>query len=129
MVNTYKNNRWSYTKEQWKRQNPPTNGEYICALCGKPVSVYGMSLDHIKPSAKYPELAYELTNLQPTHVACNAARARGETLAHMFSKKKNEMARMLISLIDEYASTTKRPTLGAFNTWLKSKSYDPSEWL
>ena len=63
---------WQKTRREWIKQNPPGfRDEYTCGLCGAWVHIKGMELDHIKPRGAYPELRYDLDNLQPTHRLCN----------------------------------------------------------
>lgn len=56
-------------RAQLKREAPA-----ICALCGKGIDLtlprtdpMGWTADHIYPVSTHPELAYELSNLQPAH--------------------------------------------------------------
>lgn len=49
--------------------NPPA-----CALCGQPGAD---SVDHVLPKVKYPELIWELANMQPAHHDCNASKGVG----------------------------------------------------
>jgi 5-methylcytosine-specific restriction endonuclease McrA len=42
-----------------------------CHLCGGPGA---NSADHLKPISTHPELRWELSNVRPSHVGCNAAR-------------------------------------------------------
>ena len=46
--------------------NPPA-----CQLCGMPGAD---SVDHILPKVHYPELVWELSNMQPAHQDCNKAK-------------------------------------------------------
>lgn len=56
-------------------------GYYKCALCGQLVHKTAMTLDHIVPWSESEALRFELSNLQPTHYACNAEKDRGEIQA------------------------------------------------
>lgn len=50
-----------------------------CALCGKPVPLTAMDLDHIVPRARGG--SDEITNFQPAHYSCN--RSRGDAYGAM----------------------------------------------
>jgi hypothetical protein len=59
-------------KRRWRELNLPNEyGFYDCALCGFWVHTDSMSIDHIKPMLRYPELANDITNFRPMHKACN----------------------------------------------------------
>lgn len=50
----------------------------VCACCGRTDGV--MNVDHIRPRHKYPELAYDPSNLQVLCATCNRGKgARDET--------------------------------------------------
>lgn len=72
------NTKWRNTKKKWIAKNPPDkDGYYICAICGHRVHISKLSLDHIISKSLYPELMYDLTNLQPTHDFCNKEKGNG----------------------------------------------------
>jgi 5-methylcytosine-specific restriction endonuclease McrA len=61
---------------EWIQANPPTNGVWICALritplCPVRLDIDQLTIDHIKPKGSNPELAHELSNLQPACIYCN----------------------------------------------------------
>lgn len=68
---------WQYAKAEWYKQNPPDhNGFYWCKIpqCihpGEPMRKKEVTLDHIIPRSKRPDLRMELSNLQPSHWDCN----------------------------------------------------------
>jgi 5-methylcytosine-specific restriction endonuclease McrA len=52
-----------------------------CWLCGQvidytapPQTTWAFEIDHALPRATHPELAWDPTNLRPSHVACNRRR-------------------------------------------------------
>jgi len=46
-----------------------------CWLCGKYFNDGGeISVDHVKPKSKYPELVYDITNMRLAHSKCNSER-------------------------------------------------------
>lgn len=64
---------WNKVRAAWKRANPPSHeGYYLCALCGKPVHMDDVEIDHIQPRSSSPHLVSEHSNLQPTHGTCNS---------------------------------------------------------
>lgn len=42
-----------------------------CAICGQPGAD---SIDHVLPKVLYPELIWELGNMQPAHEDCNSSK-------------------------------------------------------
>ena len=71
--------KWQETRREWLRKNPPDkDGNYTCAICKSPVHKDKVSLDHIISKSLYPELRYDLTNLQPTHDFCNQEKGNGK---------------------------------------------------
>ncbi len=61
----------------WFEQNPPDeNGEWTCYLqisygCFKQLTRNTLSLEHVKPKVKAPELKYEPSNIRPSCPPCN----------------------------------------------------------
>lgn len=56
---------------------PDDNGRAPdCALCGMPGAD---SVDHKLPKVRYPELVWELSNMQPAHESCNKAKGSSVT--------------------------------------------------
>ena len=59
-----------------------------CWVCGgridydAPMSSYrdAYEADHRKPRSKFPELAFELSNIEPSHVRCNRSRKDGAVM-------------------------------------------------
>lgn len=66
-------------RKRYMNANPSIDGFYECALCGFPIHEESMTVDHIKTKRDYPSLAYDLSNLQPTHARCNRMRNLIET--------------------------------------------------
>jgi 5-methylcytosine-specific restriction endonuclease McrA len=46
-----------------------------CYLCGRPLTIETLTLDHVKSRSRHPELRYELSNLRPACWACNTAKS------------------------------------------------------
>lgn len=66
----YTSRQWHKTRaivrKHWKVNNLP------CAYCGKPIDWNAKPIvDHIKNRKRYPELAYDLSNLCLVHHQCN----------------------------------------------------------
>ncbi len=61
----------------------------LCQLCGKVAE----EIHHIKPVAKFPELAFETTNLVPLctkcHIKIESAIRRGFETATLFKNRQN----------------------------------------
>lgn len=49
-------------------------GDPRCAICRQPGAD---SIDHIKPKSKFPELMWDLGNMQPAHRDCNSRKGDG----------------------------------------------------
>lgn len=65
-------NDWLKFRKKWIENNPPNHeGQYLCGICGKPVSSSSFELDHVIPRSNRPDLIYEYSNLQPSHSECN----------------------------------------------------------
>ena len=54
--------KWIETRRKWIELNP---GPWNCYICGVPLDINEMELDHVKPRSKYPELRFDLDNLKP----------------------------------------------------------------
>lgn len=61
--------KWQETRTEWLKQNNAPF--YYCYLCGIRVKRSELTLDHIKPRSRHPELRYELANLAPCCWWCN----------------------------------------------------------
>lgn len=58
-----------------------------CWICNQPIDYRlpdghddAWSPDHVYPVADYPEHAEDPANIRPSHLACNRARGRGESV-------------------------------------------------
>jgi 5-methylcytosine-specific restriction endonuclease McrA len=57
---------------------PDENGCVECAICHKPCEFNKLTVDHIIPRSKRPDLEYEPSNFQPAHYKCN--KEKGSTV-------------------------------------------------
>lgn len=74
-------------RKRWRKLNPPNHqGYYTCALCFRWVHESEMSLDHILPRSRRPDLVLEITNLQPTHYLCNSKKGSRIYESHPWTK-------------------------------------------
>lgn len=63
---------WIKKRQQWLRDNPPDNhGYYFCYICSKPLTSLNVTLDHIQPRSRRPDLRLETSNLAPCCWSCN----------------------------------------------------------
>lgn len=63
---------WLKTRKQWLRDNPPNfQGYYQCYICNQYIPQNEVTLDHVKPRSKNPELRYDSDNLKPCCYVCN----------------------------------------------------------
>ncbi len=60
--------RWTQTRKQWMRDNPPP---WVCYICGKYLDEHTMVIDHVQSRSRHPELRFEVSNLRPACVPCN----------------------------------------------------------
>lgn len=66
---------WLAFRRQWLKDNPPNHqGFYICGICGRPVSIEGVELDHVQNRSTHPHLRFDPENVRPAHSACNSGR-------------------------------------------------------
>ena len=64
--------KWLATRRAWIKQNPPDfDGYYYCYLCHKAIKQNEMTLDHIIPRSRRPDLRYDFENLRPCCWECN----------------------------------------------------------
>jgi len=61
------------TSERWKDLRVRMLRKYKneCMKCGAKPEIKDLHVDHIKPKSKYPELTYEMSNLQLLCKKCN----------------------------------------------------------
>ena len=65
------------TYKRWIKANPPDeNGRWECylqisSMCPKSLSRNLLSLEHVKPRSKNPELKYKIENIKPSCLSCN----------------------------------------------------------
>jgi len=72
---------WSYLKSQaLKRDN------YKCVLCQNTKT--SLEVDHIRPVALFPELQWELSNLQTLCIDCHKNKTAMDILEINYQKKK-----------------------------------------
>jgi 5-methylcytosine-specific restriction endonuclease McrA len=64
--------RWMETRNEWLKRNPGRS--WNCYLCGRPLTIETLTLDHVKSRGRHPELRYELSNLRPCCEVCNTAK-------------------------------------------------------
>jgi len=63
---------WVAFRRTWKKKHPPNDeGFYECWLCGKWVLPNEITLDHVIPRSRRPDLVFEETNIKPACWTCN----------------------------------------------------------
>jgi len=63
---------WTAYRAGWLNRHPPDwKGNYSCGICGQFVHVTEVTLDHILPRSRRPDLRYTDSNIQPVHLVCN----------------------------------------------------------
>ncbi len=67
--------RWRDSKEgkMWKKKTWISQNR-CCAICHQKIVLKGSHIDHIRPIAKYPQLAVEKQNMQVTCSHCNVSK-------------------------------------------------------
>ena len=66
-----------YNSAEWRnlRQQVIKEQPSICAVCGEKITKKSdLTVDHIKPRSKFPELSLEKSNLQVLCRSCNSAK-------------------------------------------------------
>ena len=72
------------TSRAWYRANPPdSNGNWVCYLqiateCPRILTRETITLEHVKPKVRYPELRFDISNLKPACSLCNKEKASRE---------------------------------------------------
>ena len=64
--------KWLKTRTLWLKNNPPNHqGYYICYICNKWIDKAEITIDHIIPRSKAPELRFDPSNLMACCYNCN----------------------------------------------------------
>lgn len=65
-------NKWLKVRKQWMKENPPNHqGYYFCYICYRAVPSNEVTLDHIIPRSRRPDLRFDFSNLAPCCGLCN----------------------------------------------------------
>ncbi len=73
--NFYRSPEWGVLRDAFLQAQKKVNGWYICGLCSKPIfSETDLTIDHIKPRSKFPNLATEISNLRIACHPCNSSK-------------------------------------------------------
>ena len=87
--------KWSHAKRQWIEDNPPIDDLWYCSYCSKPLTVDKdlinmgvefLTLDHMNPRSRSPQLKYSNENLTPACYSCNSE--KGSMSYEAFIEKK-----------------------------------------
>lgn len=70
----YRTPEWRILRKVFLRTQNKINSHYICYLCQKPIYWRDLTIDHLKPRSKFPDLALEITNLRLAHRQCNSSK-------------------------------------------------------
>lgn len=63
---------WLRVRRKWVKDNPPDHaGYYYCYLCGRAMAQPEMTLDHVVPRSRRPDLRFSGDNLRPCCYTCN----------------------------------------------------------
>ena len=70
---------WLAFRRQWLKDNPPTIWPecWTCGICGQPVDLPNLDLDHIVDRSVDPSRRLDPTNIQPSHHSCNIRKKTG----------------------------------------------------
>lgn len=68
---------WYKYRKDWIKRHGGDEGRWICALqcsplCKKILTIETLTLDHIIPRSRRPDLRYEDSNMQPACFFCNS---------------------------------------------------------
>jgi 5-methylcytosine-specific restriction endonuclease McrA len=63
---------WISTRHEWIKTHLPDNGTWSCYYCGRPLTLDKLTLDHRLSRSRHPELRFDLDNLVPSCIRCNA---------------------------------------------------------
>lgn len=74
-----KTKKWLIVRAEYLRTLVPDENNCVeCGICHKPVNMSVVTVDHIIPRSKRPDLEYEPSNFQPAHYKCN--KEKGSTV-------------------------------------------------
>lgn len=63
---------WVETRHEWIKIHA---GEvWSCYICGTPLTLETLTLDHVKSRGRHPELRFDMDNLKPCCMSCNMAK-------------------------------------------------------
>lgn len=66
----HRSNEWLRVRKEWVKENLPDHaGYYVCGICGLPVHLSDMEVDHI--DGRLGRNLVDKENLQPSHSKCN----------------------------------------------------------
>lgn len=64
--------KWLAFRKKWLLDNPPNHeGYYECYICGRWILAKEVTLDHILPRSRRPDLVLDYSNIRPCCASCN----------------------------------------------------------
>ena len=71
----YRSPEWRILRQNFLRRRTRIEGRYICDFCKNPIGHDGdITVDHIKPRSKFPDLAMNIDNLLLACRRCNSSK-------------------------------------------------------
>jgi 5-methylcytosine-specific restriction endonuclease McrA len=72
----YSSPEWVLLRKKFLKSQEQVNGRFICFYCNVSISPNSsdLTIDHIKPRSKYPELAVDISNLRVACRRCNSSK-------------------------------------------------------
>ena len=70
----YSSSEWIHIREEYLRTQPKKSGYYQCFYCKEYILNDDVTVDHIKPRSKYPELGLDIKNLEVACRPCNSSK-------------------------------------------------------
>jgi len=84
--------RFDFKDKKWQKLRKAVFRKYgkVCMKCGSTGEIH---VDHIKPKSKYPELAYEFSNMQLLCRDCNYEKSNKNTIDYREKWEQEEYER------------------------------------
>ena len=70
----YSSSEWIHIRDEYLKKQPKESGYYQCSYCKEYILNDDVTVDHVKPRSKYPELGLDIKNLAIACRPCNSTK-------------------------------------------------------
>lgn len=70
----YSSSEWIHIRDEYLKTQSNESGYYQCSYCKEVIMNYDVTVDHVKPRSKYPELSLDFKNLAIACRPCNSSK-------------------------------------------------------